>query len=98
MRLQVRSLALLSGLIRHCYELWCRSQMRLGSHVALIQPLAWEPPYALGAVLEKAGKKKVVVFCFFKGHTCGIKEIPRPGVQLELQLQTYAKTMSTPDP
>ena len=36
MRLQVRSLALLSGLrIQRCRELWCRSQMWLGSHVAV---------------------------------------------------------------
>ena len=36
MRLQVRSLALLSGLkIRCCHELWCRSQTRLGSWVAV---------------------------------------------------------------
>ena len=26
--------------------------------VALIQPLAWEPPYAKGAALEKTKKKK----------------------------------------
>ena len=36
MRLQVLSLALLSGLrIRCCCELWCRSQMRLGSRVSV---------------------------------------------------------------
>ena len=36
MRLQVRSLASLSGLrIQHCCELWCRSQMQLGSDVAV---------------------------------------------------------------
>ena len=62
-RMQVRSLALLSGLrIRHCHELWCRSQMQLRSHVAvavaLIQPLAWEPPCALGVVLKSKKKKK----------------------------------------
>ena len=35
-RLQVPSLALLNGLrIRHCLELWCRSQTRLGSCVAV---------------------------------------------------------------
>ena len=34
--LWVRSLALLRGLrIRHCYELWWRSQMQLGSLVAV---------------------------------------------------------------
>ena len=36
MRMQVRSLASLSGLgIRHFHELWCRSQMQLGSGVAV---------------------------------------------------------------
>ena len=39
----------------HCHELWCKSQMRLRSHVAVavaaiarIRPLAWELPYATG--------------------------------------------------
>ena len=32
--------------------LWCRL-----AAVALIQPLAWEPPYATGAALEKAKRK-----------------------------------------
>ena len=36
MRLWVRSLALLTGLrIRHCRELWFRSQMGLGSGIAV---------------------------------------------------------------
>ena len=36
MRLQVQLLASLSGLrIPHCHELWCRSQMRLGSGTAV---------------------------------------------------------------
>ena len=36
MRLRIQSLALLSGLrIRCCCELWCRSQMRLRSDVAV---------------------------------------------------------------
>ena len=37
MRLWVSSLASLSGLrIQHCCELWCRSQMWLGSDVAVV--------------------------------------------------------------
>ena len=36
MRTQVQSLALHSGLrIQHCRELWCRSQVQLGSGVAV---------------------------------------------------------------
>ena len=36
MRTQVRSLASLSGLrVQHCSELWCRSQTRFGSGVAV---------------------------------------------------------------
>ena len=64
MRLQVWSLALLSGLgIRPCHELWCRLQMWLGSMLlwlwcgpaatALIWPLAWEPRYAGGVALKR---------------------------------------------
>ena len=33
--------------------LWCRP-----AAVALIQPLAWEPPYAAGEALKKQKKKK----------------------------------------
>ena len=67
MRLRVQSLPLLIGLkIRHCRELWCRC--RRGSDPVLlwlwrglvatapIRPLAWEPPYAVGAAPEKAKK------------------------------------------
>ena len=44
MRLQVQSLALLSGLrIWHCHELWCGLQTRLGSLVAVA--LAWAGGY-----------------------------------------------------
>ena len=28
---------------------------------ALIRPLAWEPPYATGAALEKAKRQKVII-------------------------------------
>ena len=46
-------------------ELWCGSQTQHGSHVlwhrpaatALIRPLAWEPPCATGAALEKTKKQ-----------------------------------------
>ena len=69
MKLRVQPLASLSGLmIRHCCELWCRSQTPLGSDVAVavwrrpaaiapIGPLAWEPPYAVD-VAPKSKKKK----------------------------------------
>ena len=54
MRMQVQSLATLSGLrILHCRELWCRAEA-----VALIQPLAWEPPYAMCVALKSKRKKK----------------------------------------
>ena len=33
--------------------LWCRP-----AATALIQPLAWEPPYAVGAALKRQNKKK----------------------------------------
>jgi len=54
MRIWVQSLALISGLrIQHFHELWCRL-----AAIALIQPLAWELPYAMGAALKKRPKKK----------------------------------------
>ena len=71
MRLQVRLLALLSGLgsgsgvavscsvgCKHGSDLallwlWCRP-----AAVALIRPLAWEPPHVVGVALKKDKKKK----------------------------------------
>ena len=69
MGLWVQSLPLLGGLrIQRCHGLWCGSQTRLGSHVAvalrrsvatvLIRPLAWEPPFAAGAAQEKGKRQK----------------------------------------
>ena len=69
MRMWVWSLALLSGLrMRHCHELWYRSQTWLRSHiavtvaeasaVALIQSLAWKFPYGASVALKKEKKKK----------------------------------------
>ena len=50
MRMQVQTLASLSGLRiqPYCHELWCRI-----AAAALIQPLAWELPYASGVALKK---------------------------------------------
>ena len=64
--MQVRSLVLLSGLkIRHCHELWCRSQMQLGF---CIWPLAWELLYVTGLALKREKKKKKKdFFPFFEG-------------------------------
>ena len=64
MRMQVRSLASLSGLrIRCCRELWCRWQTQLGSGVgwaamAPIRPLAWEHPCAASVALKRQKDKK----------------------------------------
>ena len=64
-RIQVRSLASLSGL-RSSVAVSCGVARRHGLDLALlwpvatalIGPLAWEPPYAVGAVLKKTKKKK----------------------------------------
>ena len=55
MMLKVQSLDSLSGLkIQCCCELWCWPIA-----VASIRPLAWEPPYAMGAALKsKTNKQK----------------------------------------
>ena len=68
MRMQVLSLALLSVLrIQHCHEFWCSLRYRLDATllwlwcrlaaVAPIQPLAWEPPLAMGVVLKRQKQK-----------------------------------------
>ena len=79
-RTQVRTLALLSELrIWYCRDLWCRSQTRLGSGVAVavwcrpvaiapLPPLTWEPPYAEGKALKKEQQQQnsfqsIVFFC-----------------------------------
>ena len=69
MRMQVQSLDSLSGSgIWCCYELWCRSQMRLDpmwlwlwcrlAATALVPPLAWELPCTIGAALKSPPPKK----------------------------------------
>ena len=46
--------------------LWLRYKL---AAVALIQPLAWEPPYATGSVLKsKKKKKKIQVKDFLLWH------------------------------
>ena len=68
MRKWVRFLASLSGLsIWQCRELWCRSQTHSNLALlwlwyrlvatALIRPLAWELPYAVGTALKKKKAK-----------------------------------------
>ena len=67
LRLQVRSLASLSGMAVSCGvghrcgldPMWLWLCCRLAA-VALIRPLAWEPPYAAGATLKK--KKNLIQF------------------------------------
>ena len=69
MRLQVQSLASLSGLrIRLCHELWCRPKMWLGSGiaVAVVQSGSCSSdstpslgtPYATGEALKSKKKKE----------------------------------------
>ena len=75
MRFQVRSMALLSGLrIWCCHELWCRL-----AATALIQPLAWDLPYATDTALKWQKKKKKIVSLQHLGHCCGEGSIPGLG-------------------
>ena len=48
------------GLDPELLWLWCRP-----AATALIRPLAWEPPYAMGAALEKTKKKKRTLICIY---------------------------------
>ena len=79
MKMQVWSLALLSGLrIRCCCELWCRSQMQLGSlsTVAVVQAgdCSSDSTPSLGTSIchnhspKKRGKKKSLLWPRF--HSC----------------------------
>ena len=43
--------------------LWCRPEA-----TAQIQPLAWEPPYALSVALENTKKKKKRDILRWRGH------------------------------
>ena len=86
MRMQVKSLASLSGLRSQCcHELWCRSQTQLGSGVAvavclwcrlaaaaLIRLLAWEIPYAAHGALKS---KKIKIKKNFKNKVAQWKQI-----------------------
>ena len=79
MRLQVQSLASLSGLRIHV-AMSCGVGRRRSSDpvllwlwyrlAALIRPLAWELPYAAGAALKNQKKKKhcYLIFLFTLGH------------------------------
>ena len=67
MKMQVQSLALLSGLkILHCYKMQYRSQMWLRmaflwcrpAAAALILSLAWELQYVSGVAVKKKKKRK----------------------------------------
>ena len=72
MRMQVGSLALLSGL-----RIWRDRGSGVGGRLQ-IQPLAWEPPYAVGMALKRPNKetnksqtwtkrpKKVLMVVFLK--------------------------------
>ena len=42
--------------------LWCGSELAI---IALIRPLAWEPPYAMDATLKKTKKKNAVTLEMF---------------------------------
>ena len=75
-RMQVQSLALLSGLrIQHCHKR-LRLQMQLGSSIAIamlwcaatapIQPLAWEIPCATGETVRR--KEKILLLRLFCYH------------------------------
>ena len=45
--------------------LWCRP-----AAIALIGPLAWDPPYAVGTALTKKGKKNKKIKNKKKGSSC----------------------------
>ena len=104
-RLQVWSLAsLCRSRIRHCHELWCRSQTQLGYGVAVavawaggysfVQTLTWEPPYATGAALKKENAFLFLFWLTAEPHFLGIPEI-RWGHVIDLWLVEYGQKKCT---
>ena len=90
-----------SDLALLCLWLWCRPVAS-----APLGPLAWEPPYAMGVTLKEKKKKKsptlrVLFFLFsffsFLGLQLGHMEVPRFGVELELQPLAYTTPTTRPD-
>ena len=76
MRLEVRSLASLSGLrIWHCHELWCRSQTRLTSDVAVVVVYAsscssdWTPSLGTSICHGCGPKKQIHTYIHTYTHT-----------------------------
>ena len=67
--------------------LWCRLEV-----TAPIRPLAWEPPYAPGAAIEKTKKKpkKPIELALTSGHS-------RKGEEF-LSLSVLVKDLNTTDP
>ena len=115
MGMRVRSLASLSGLrSRHCCELWCRFRyssdpalLRLWCRLAaaaLIRPLAWQPPHASGAALERRrnlcgcgpgsgpSESTLTVACLVSPGTWSLLLPPglRPGASPRLSAQTLS--------
>ena len=101
----VQSLASLTALrIWHCPELWCRSQRRLGSDVAVavawlqlcvapIRPLTWELPYAMSVAIKKikkSGLQKLIFFFPFFGPLWHM-EVPGKGIKSNLSRGAVTK-------
>ena len=98
--------------------LWCRP-----AATAPIQPLAWEPPYAVGSALKRQNNNNkfrcvqhsivdsmscrrspmlfyfylFLIICFLGLHTRHV-EVPRLGVEWELQLPASTTATAMQDP
>ena len=82
MRMRVRSLASLSGL--RIWR-WCGCDIDLAA-AAIVRPLAWELPYATGVALTRIFLFFLFfIFCFILGLHRRHMEVPRLGVESELQ-------------
>ena len=91
MRMQIQSLALLGGLrIQHYHEPWYRL-----AATAPIQPLAWEPPYAMGAVLKRQKTKQKQTKKKPDKHKKREKESMKPSGPL--MFSHFASVLLSPD-
>ena len=92
MRLRVRSLALLSGLDPTLLRLWHRP-----TAIAPVRLLAWEPPHAAGAALEKGKKtkkkkKKKKNFLFTLCSRMSLKALELTSIVYQIYYLNHLKT------
>ena len=92
--------------IQRCHELWYRSHMRLGSHVAgavvgpaaaaPIRPPIWEPPYTASVALKRQNKKRKKKKKCSQEHDCSHQASRVRGVNRTAALPELSEFLNFP--